>query len=871
MVIRTGPNEPHPTHHVKLTDGVSSVGLILSDRSGNANPNAFERLPLPRTGIKMYSGEAQYSDQEMPWSVKQQIDFSGGRGSEDLDEAANQFYDSQFAETLIPGKVSLGGQEVPTTGGYIDSVQYWPHHDGGQDIIWNWTKLRTTTTYLAMKVIPASSFTAAYWHIVLRKRGTPGASFQLKVHADNSGVPGTQLGLYTIATTGHPDLMSVVVKCPISQAITSATTYWLVGIGSATDTATDCWEILTVWNSLSAVGKTSQAGSSWAAYAYDMVYRCTSSIDTYRPIFFIYKGSLFCAFGYGHNNGAKLYINGDQGLATGAGTGNNTLADTAKTWVVDEYKGCVCVIRWGTGAAAGRNYSRISGNTADELTVEDDWEVNPDDTTEYCVIASDKWTEVPAITHTLDRVTDVLVWNNNCFYAQGADDDMLRMRIWNNSGSWDWAFAAHGGKAEYLVGQGSGELATIWKGERGDSTINYADATDEGTNLTWSGDLVVGDSSERLNGMCVYGDENVLYCGKDGSIYKIYNDSGTYKPIKLNIDEMNAVMDGRNCAAMLHHNAYLYFSLHDSLERYYEAAMDDVNPGLKPKSKRGPVVDLTGFPNRLLAAIDNSKDDRGYIMAYTGGGWHSVYDGYDNSRVRGMAVQTIPGDNVDRLWFNSGIDLCWLPIAINSAESIQPAYNFFNYRWECSVETSRIYMHLKALDKFWHELNLEADYPDVDTWIEVDYRSEDDADNAWHYLGSFSSSTNLASFPNLTTRWIQLRVRLLTNNNDKTPVLRALITEALVKLAINWQSVLSVRLADRDQDLNGEMDDATMDAKLNQLETWIGAPTKLTMTSVRSRLDSKSVFLDANSLTALGIVQDLSTERYLFQVTLYDS
>jgi hypothetical protein len=869
MVIRTGPNEPHPTHHVKLTDGVSSVGLILSDRSGNANPNAFERLPLPRTGIKMYTGEAQYSDQEMPWSTKQQEDFSGGRGSEDLDEAANQFYDSQAAETMIAGKVSIGGQEVPTTGDYISSVQYWPHQDGGLNIVWNWTKLRTTTTYLAMKVIPSANFTAAYCHIVLRKRGTPTGSFNLKIHSDNSGAPGTQLALYTIAVGSHPDLMSVVVKCPISQALTGSTTYWLVAIGNSADTTSDCWEILTVWNSLSAVGKTSGNGTAWTSYAYDMVYRCTSSIDAYKPIFFIYKGSLFCAFSYSHNTAAKLYINGDMGLATGAGSGNNTLADTGKSWTADELKGSICVLRWGTGAAAERNYSRISGNTDKALTVEDDWEVKPSTDTEYSVIASDKWTEVTG--HGLKRVTDVLVWNNNCFFACGNLDDMRTMRVWNNSGTWTWTFATHGGKAEYLVGQGSGELATIWKGERGDSTINYADATDEGTALTWSGDLVVGDSSERLNGMCVYGDENVLYCGKDGSIYKIVNDAGTYKPIKLNMDEMASVMDGRNCAAMLHHNAYLYFSLHDTLERYYESAMDDVNPGLKPKAKRGPVVALAGFPNRLLAAIDNTDNDRGYIMAHTGGGWHSVYDGYDASRVRGMFVQTIPGENADRLWFNSGIDLCWLPIAINSAQHIQQDFNFFNYRWESSIETSRIYMHLKALDKFWHELNIEADYPDVDTWIEVDYRTEDDAEGAWHYLGSFSSSTTLASFPSLTSRWLQLRVRLLTNNNDFTPVLRALITEALVKLAINWQTTLSVRLADRDQDLNGEMDEATMDAKLNQLETWISAPTKLTMTSVRSRLDSRAVFLDAQSLAALGIVQDMSTERYLFQVTLYDA
>ncbi len=56
MSIVVGPGLEHRTHHISLSDGVDSLGLILCDSDGNANPFAITRAPVPRTAMKTTSG-----------------------------------------------------------------------------------------------------------------------------------------------------------------------------------------------------------------------------------------------------------------------------------------------------------------------------------------------------------------------------------------------------------------------------------------------------------------------------------------------------------------------------------------------------------------------------------------------------------------------------------------------------------------------------------------------------------------------------------------------------------------------------------------------------------------------------------------------
>ena len=51
------PNDDRAPYHLELTDGVNTVGLVLCDRSGTEDPRAFSRSPIPRSSLKIYTGE----------------------------------------------------------------------------------------------------------------------------------------------------------------------------------------------------------------------------------------------------------------------------------------------------------------------------------------------------------------------------------------------------------------------------------------------------------------------------------------------------------------------------------------------------------------------------------------------------------------------------------------------------------------------------------------------------------------------------------------------------------------------------------------------------------------------------------------------
>jgi hypothetical protein len=62
------------------------------------------------------------------------------------------------------------------------------------------------------------------------------------------------------------------------------------------------------------------------------------------------------------------------------------------------------------------------------------WIVEHTTATEYIIVNSNKWTEVGSHGLTAD-VTDILVVNNICYFAQGDSVNIRRARWYNNSGT----------------------------------------------------------------------------------------------------------------------------------------------------------------------------------------------------------------------------------------------------------------------------------------------------------------------------------------------------------------------------------------------------------------------------------------------------
>ena len=89
-----------PTHHLSLSDGSTTMGLILPDGA-----RSIQEIPYSPSSLKTSSGGTKYSDFEPPYAFLQQNDWSGGRGQEDFSGDPTQFYDSQNLWSMTPGFV----------------------------------------------------------------------------------------------------------------------------------------------------------------------------------------------------------------------------------------------------------------------------------------------------------------------------------------------------------------------------------------------------------------------------------------------------------------------------------------------------------------------------------------------------------------------------------------------------------------------------------------------------------------------------------------------------------------------------------------------------------------------------------------------
>jgi hypothetical protein len=100
--------------------------------------------------------------------------------------------------------------------------------------------------------------------------------------------------------------------------------------------------------------------------------------------------------------------------------------------------------------------------------------------------------------------------------------------------------------------------------------------------------------------------------------------------------------------------------------------------------------------------------------------------------------------------------------------------------------------------------------------------------------------------------------------------MKASLVEALIKLQIKWQTIATFRVRDDDQDLQGDPELISVDTKLNQLETWAGAPTLLSVASTSKRLNGKSVFIEAQSLRPVSEYHHDGNETYIWTMSMVE-
>ncbi len=129
--------------------------------------------------------------------------------------------------------------------------------------------------------------------------------------------------------------------------------------------------------------------------------------------------------------------------------------------------------------------------------------------------------------------------------------------------------------------------------------------------------------------------------------------------------EMSAIASYKNGRASAVQGSYLYFSVQNTVWRFYNPEFSDVGPtadnGL-PENRQGPITGFVAYPGRTLSCIDAGASGYSSVMISTGGAtWHESYRAPLGERIFAIGFQVIPGTQPDWLWVRQGADIVGVP------------------------------------------------------------------------------------------------------------------------------------------------------------------------------------------------------------------
>jgi hypothetical protein len=391
----------------------------------------------------------------------------------------------------------------------------------------------------------------------------------------------------------------------------------------------------------------------------------------------------------------------------------------------------------------------------------------------------------------------------------------------------------------------------------------------DGIELVPAGSEVpLGNPGEKITGVTTYGDPETPWIFRTQSVGSI--EGGTFSPSPLK--EFSQVENVHNGMGSVVHNVYLYFSFLHGLERFYRNNLDDVGPnrdeGL-PDDRRGFITSMIGYVGRFFYNYDVQEGYSSIMESTSGTDHHEVYRcDTPGKRIRNIFAQVIPGEVADRLWFTEGDDVAWLPLPGNTLK--EDTDSTFRHTHEAVMETGWIYGQEQDAIKLFHSLKLFLDQTSVTRRIEWDYMK--DTDTTWTPVSTAFTTTQVQKITlSLSARRIKFRFRLMTTLNTLTPVIKGMVIEATTRPETRYTYTASSDLSDAGIDLEGD-EDTTLSAAttLATLDGWVANNTSLTLRSVFSPFDSKTVFLEPIVLSPLGFVADESAEKFWLTLNMIE-
>lgn len=862
--MTTDATVAEPTHHIVLDDGSTYRGLVLCDAKGLADHRQITKTPVRRMPMKMQQGDSEWSDFELPYQNIAQDDWSGGRGlKEDLDKT--RYWHGFMVNTMHKNKAFLGPQPCLTDG-------YRVHN---HDLYGNTTfqGLYGSTEYLSRQFTPDAGYTGRRAELWAMKVGTPNGNLTVEIWTDDgSDDPNAIIAGCTIADSSAFSWISQMLQLTFGTgaSLTGSTKYHLVVYGHASDDVDNHWKIGVNATVGSDVVNQSADGSSWSAASVSPYFHITDWKDSFIAHFFEYKGQMYFVDQQDDGETPKLYINGTRGQSTGASS-STTLEHTAKGWTVDAEIGNIVVLVGGTGIGQWRE---ITDNDADTLTVDPVWETTPVTAdTEYVILGSNTWTEI-ATTGLTGPVTDILVVKDVVYFCQGEATNIRRFQYDANTNSFDDDGTNMATFME-LVHESGG--AQVYKANNAavSVTVAKADPAVWGADLSFGTAIDCGNSAVLITGLERYFDPEYCIVKKQDQIGRIVGDEYQVMPIR----EFIAAKSDNTGRASTVAGVYLYTTAMRGIERYYQNRLDDVGPNLDDGLQdgyQGPIYDLLSFPGRIYAAVSGEDWGTGAyssIQVHNGLGWHPWYRSQAaGSKIRKLFHQVIPGSAPDRMWVSEGGDVTWLHMPSETLDPTKDSqYKFFH----CAMlETSRQFMNLRDVDKTFKSMKMFIDDAVEDHQYITDSYSLEGATavEAYATFGSTIEEHNLAT---TQVKGIQVQFKHIfwTDDETKSPILRATVIEAVAHLPTKFHYPIQFRVSDENIDLRGDEESYGVGAFIAAIETWANEGTILTMRhhNEGGPIDNKKVFISAPTSRPIMNIDDENLASYLCTMEIFET
>ena len=724
-----------------------------------------------------------------------------------INSQGNQYGDFDPSMSHIQQSEWIGGMSserfVDDQTRYFDSKNLWTLSSGMifPTLQWHWAmgahqlqnntqlaknyawKSLTNNTYTS-QFTNATEYLAETIGIWLRKVGVPGSCVIGIWSDDGSSEPDASVSSYTLVQNAITNNFSDYVEIPISVTLAAATKYHIVIYGSASDNTANHWEVLTCLATTNPLAYTSPDRTTWTASTYKLNYRVTQTATSVPYKFFVFNDELYAVQVYNSGAGtSKLY----------------KLTPTASTFSQASHTNFVSTEITSTG---------------------------------------------------LGSVMDVLIINNIAYFAQG---ESAAIRRWDGT-----TWAADGtNKAAILTEYSHPDDGIVIYRASGTGTtdISYSPVKAFGTDLVFGTAIKTNNGGKITN---LIGYNGLLYIMKTESIWTA-NGKDTVVKLNSQIDDAYNTTNGR---AVCEHGQYLYFSLDKSLQQLYATTITDVGLGRGagfPGDRTGYVSNMESALSKLFVSIDAGG---GYssILNFDGVNYHEIW----RAPKSGKSVSYMfwySGKNLDYpyLFWDYGGEICFMRFPDFGFNPIRD--NSMFYSPAAQLVSSTIDMNTVSLPKIFKELSIVSknlynsktdfeleEYITNDSRIEVDVQVDNDIDtDNWVNLGSiFSSPFGSISINKSNVYAIRFRIRLLTSNAARPPIVNATVIEGLARTPIKYQWVFRIKTGSNQNTLNGAPDH-NPDKLLSWLKEKASSAEMLTMHSTLKQLDMKQVLVEPPS------------------------